>query len=630
MLISCFRALLVPVLILLWAGHAAFGQVRAEVDSLERVYEEGAFNPADSLLILKKLSYDHLEPNKKINFSEVLLEVALRQDSLTYAIDAYLEIGNVFRLTGNFPEALQNYFDAANMAIDTGSEPDLGKAYITIADVYSLMGNHINASSYYNKALEILRQTRDTQSLGAGLLNAGDEYYKQGKLDSALLYFEEAGSIFEKYGYQMGRGYYLGSVGMVQSAQGMESEALQRLDSAVAILEAEQDAYGVSAFLLFGSQAHRKTGDLRSAVDYAQRSLGIARDHRLKEQISGASLELSELYEALGNTAKALDHYKTYTAYKDSINNVGLVQQMARLRTDFEIAQKQSEVDLLEKEAEIQQLKGRRQKAAIYVFVGVLFIAFLFAYGLYRRYRYIRTTSKIIENEKARSDALLRNILPEETAAELKQRGQVRAKKFDSVSVMFTDFVGFTSYSEQLGPEELVMNVDYYFSRFDQVIEKYGLEKIKTMGDCYMCAGGLPFPDEDHAYRMICAAQEIKEITEEVKNLNEVSITGFSIRIGIHTGPVVAGVVGRTKFAYDIWGDTVNIAARMESSSVPGRINISESTYHLVKDKVDCEFRGMIQAKNKGMMNMYFVTGKGQGPGDDIPGKTLKAGISHP
>jgi class 3 adenylate cyclase len=199
------------------------------------------------------------------------------------------------------------------------------------------------------------------------------------------------------------------------------------------------------------------------------------------------------------------------------------------------------------------------------------------------------------------------NILPEETALELKESGKVVAKRFESVTVLFTDFEGFTQYAENLSPEKLVESVDYYFSKFDAIIEKYDLEKIKTLGDSYMCAGGLPFETEDHAYRMILAAQEILDFVQHSNRENPFNHTRFNIRIGINTGPVVAGVVGTKKFAYDIWGDTVNIASRMESNSVPGKINISENTYALTKKAFDCEYRGEVEVKNRGMMKMYFV-----------------------
>ena len=199
--------------------------------------------------------------------------------------------------------------------------------------------------------------------------------------------------------------------------------------------------------------------------------------------------------------------------------------------------------------------------------------------------------------------------MPEETAKELKEKGFVKAKKFDSVSVLFTDFKGFTKYSEKLTPEEIVKSMNFYFSKFDTIIEKYGLEKIKTIGDAYMCAGGLPFPTKDHTYKITLAALEIAEFVKETMEINSSEKANFDIRIGINTGPVVAGVVGTIKFAYDIWGDTVNVASRMESSGEIGKVNISEETYNFLKTYKEFQFepRGAIEAKGKGKINMYFV-----------------------
>jgi len=175
------------------------------------------------------------------------------------------------------------------------------------------------------------------------------------------------------------------------------------------------------------------------------------------------------------------------------------------------------------------------------------------------------------------------------------------------VTVLFTDFEGFTRYSEHLSPEDVVKTIDFYFSKFDEIIEKFDLEKIKTVGDAYMCAGGLPIPSEDHAHKVVLAAIEIINFVNQAKSKLDLQLAQFDIRIGINTGPVVAGVVGSKKFAYDIWGDSVNIASRMESSSESGKINISENTYELVKDKFNCKFRGNIEVKNRGLLKMYFV-----------------------
>jgi class 3 adenylate cyclase len=218
--------------------------------------------------------------------------------------------------------------------------------------------------------------------------------------------------------------------------------------------------------------------------------------------------------------------------------------------------------------------------------------------------------NEVIATEKAKSDNLLLNILPRETAEELKETGRAKAKSYDSVSVFFSDIKGFTTLAEHLPPAELVAEIDYYFRNFDRIVSKYNIEKIKTIGDAYMCAGGIPEVNTTHASDLVSAALEIQELVKEHKEarLKEGRIH-FEVRIGIHTGPVVAGIVGERKFAYDIWGDTVNIAARMESSGEVGKVNISGATYTLIKDRFRCTYRGKVSAKGKGEIDMYFVDG---------------------
>jgi adenylate cyclase len=216
----------------------------------------------------------------------------------------------------------------------------------------------------------------------------------------------------------------------------------------------------------------------------------------------------------------------------------------------------------------------------------------------------IARTSEL-RNEKQRSDDLIRNILPDEIAEELKLKGATQAKLFDHVSVLFTDFVDFTKAGERLSPQQLVDELHTCFKAFDEIISKYSIEKIKTIGDAYLAVSGLPLADESHAVKITRAAIEIREFIRLRKE--QYPDRSFNIRIGIHSGSAVAGIVGVKKFAYDIWGDAVNTAARMEQSSETGKINIFQSTWELIKDKFNCTHRGEITAKNKGPLNMYFV-----------------------
>ena len=288
--------------------------------------------------------------------------------------------------------------------------------------------------------------------------------------------------------------------------------------------------------------------------------------------------------------------------------------ERSKEETDKKNSSLNKKVKQSEKDRVAAELEAEQNKNFLYALAMATMFIFFLATLFYNRFRVnkkaknsLQEINRQIDEAKNRSDELLLNILPEQIANELKENGKASAKKYENVTVLFTDFKDFTKVSEKLTPEQLVRELDYCFRGFDFIISQYGVEKIKTIGDAYMCASGLT-NKRTMPVNIIKAGLEMQEFLEDYKKERMVKgLPFFEARIGIHTGPVVEGVVGVKKFAYDIWGDTVNIAARMEANAGVGKVNISEETYRQVKYNFDCEHRGKIEAKNKGYIDMYHV-----------------------
>ncbi len=264
---------------------------------------------------------------------------------------------------------------------------------------------------------------------------------------------------------------------------------------------------------------------------------------------------------------------------------------------------------------EAHEEEVRKEKQTRNYLGGAGLLALLLAGGFYSRWRYVKKSKVIVEKEKDRSNNLLLNILPADIAEELKIYGKAEARDFDMVSILFTDFKGFTEQSAKMSASDLVNEINVCFEAFDGIMDKYGIEKIKTIGDAYMAAGGLPAPTDDSVKNTVLAALGMQAFIIERKAAKSAKgEMAFEMRVGIHTGPVVAGIVGVKKFQYDIWGDTVNTASRIESNGEVGKVNISQATYELLKDDPQFAFesRGKIEAKGKGEMDMYFVSLKSE------------------
>jgi class 3 adenylate cyclase len=344
------------------------------------------------------------------------------------------------------------------------------------------------------------------------------------------------------------------------------------------------------------------------AVENFYHAYKIAEEVPYFDNMLNSSRQLEALYRSVGNYQQAYRYSVITRNLGDSINDMSRKEQMIMnsINREQQVRDRITEGQKRESERMIRNKKTERNMLA-----GFVAFLFILSFVIFRSYRVQKKSNIRLDQEKKRSDNLLLNILPGETAEELKHTGKAKAKYFPEVTVMFTDFKDFTQASEKMKADELVEEIHFYFSEFDRIVSRFGVEKIKTIGDSYMCVGGLPVSNDTHAKDVVSCALELQEFMEIQKIFrSQEGKPWFELRIGIHTGPVVAGIVGTRKFAYDIWGDTVNTASRMETCGETGMVNISGATYEKVRDYFSCTYRGKVQAKHKGLVDMYFANSR--------------------
>ena len=468
---------------------------------------------------------------------------------------ALSNIADGFTSLGNYSEAIKNYQKCTKPLLIADDKINLAASYISMGNVYRLMENVHEAINCLDTAYKIAEGIHNEYQMASVMETKGNIYLQQNNFNMALENFSHAADLYKNVSKNQELASVFSSLGYCYTRLGNYSEAAKSFDKANWLLK-----------------------DLSSNVP-------LADYYRSIEVLDSATNKWHDAYF----------HYKNFIVIRDSTNSRENTKKILQQQIEYENEKKEALAKAEQEKKDIRQRTIRNSISA--VLVGTI----IFLVVVYRQ------RNKISKARK-RSDELLLNILPEEVADELKEKGSADAKHFDEVTVMFTDFKGFTQIAEKLSPAELVNEIHECFKTFDGIISKYGIEKIKTIGDAYMCAGGLPVANKSHADDVVNAALEIQKFMQQ--HLQERKNSGqevFEIRIGIHTGPVVAGIVGIKKFAYDIWGDTVNIASRMESSGEAGKVNISGTTYELVKDKFTCTHRGKISAKNKGEIDMYFV-----------------------
>ncbi len=515
-------------------------------------------------------------------------------------------LGASYFNAGEDTKAIDFYLRSLQISEEINDKLRIGTALNNIGGVYNNKpATEDKALEYFLKALPIFKEIDYPDGVATVSMNVGEIYMKEKLFNSAIEYFETSLNIYEE---SIDATFPLTFLGHIYAQQDEYERAYDFHKRAIKIAESADAKFELAQSIIGLAETQSKNGKLIPAVASYQRAQKLAEEVTARKELKEVYEALSGLYARLGEFKKAYEYETLFTSIKDTLYNNDNDKKIQLLQFNFDIGKKEAEIDLLTKDQALKAATIQQQKIVNYAAAVTGFLLILMVIGIYKRYKYTQRTNKIIQSERDRSKELLLNILPEETARELETSGFAKTRYYENVTVLFTDFKGFSTIAGKLTPQALVAELNDYFGMFDDIVGQYGLEKIKTIGDAYMCAGGIPLANDTHPLNAVKAALAMQAYMKK-QNIDRIANgePDWGLRIGIHTGPIVAGVVGKRKYAYDIWGDTVNVASRMESSGEAGKVNISSTTYAFIKDQYACTHRGKISAKNIGEVDMYFV-----------------------
>lgn len=560
---------------------------------------------------------DHSDIRNTLNCYNIAVEIEKETGDNVALASLLNNMAATYQEMSDYPKALETNLKALKLFEGTGDQNGTANCLLNIGNIYVTKSDFSNATKYYLRALELYRKINAKHGVALALNNLGTSYCANQDYEIALKSFQEALKLYEAVGLPGGQDMALNNISGLHVKRAEYKEAIETGFRALKIARDNELPDGMGYDFKTISEAYygiatndsakhsgitiSKAEALKLAKAYVDSAMAKFTEVGGLNELSGAAEHASDIEAAYGNYRGAYTNYVLFKKLNDSVFNIEKDRKLTQSAMQYEFDKKEATARAEQIRKDIMHNNVRN-----FTMAG-LAGALIFGVVVLRQRNRVKREMANVSKEKARSEELLLNILPTEVAEELKATGGTTAKHYDDVTVLFTDFVNFTQASENMGAQGLIDELHACFKRFDEITHKYNIEKIKTIGDAYLAVCGLPSPDSRHAENVVKAAIEINQFMQErLAKMGERHT--FRIRIGIHSGSVVAGIVGVKKFAYDIWGDTVNTAARMEQNSDAGRINISETTYELVKDKFNCEYRGELEAKGKGVMKMYFVS----------------------
>ena len=531
------------------------------------------------------------------------------------------------RLEAGDPQAaMAGYLDAAERFEKLNLPLYQAQAYANVAPILVSQGMSARGRVYLERALAIQRKSGNRPAEGTTLLNLGVLLNDAGATAESAATYEAARALFHEIGDRKFEAMALHNLGRSHAELRDFGRATKYLEQALAIREAVDDPRGALSSRLGLGQTLTDSGRASAAIPVLAAGLDEARRLEVAELEAEAELRLSGALRAVGRLADAIEHMTSYIAVRDRLLSASSQAKIAEMQARFESERSEREIRVLQQDKEIQSLQLWRQEILRNVLVASIVLLGALAAVVASRYRLkIRSEAALqeknreieharaqIEIERDKSERLLLNVLPPSIAGRLKDRDATIADHHPEATVLFADLVDFTRLSQSMDADTLVRLLNDLFTRFDALTDARGLEKIKTIGDCYMAVGGVPQARADHCEAVAGLALDL---VEEISRFNAGHATSLRLRIGMHTGEVVAGVIGRRKFNYDLWGDAVNTASRMESHGEPGRIHVSAAVFERLAGKFRFEPRGEIAVKGKGPMRTWFLVGRVGQPG---------------
>jgi len=498
--------------------------------------------------------------------------------------------GTVYEALGNYKLALEQYLEALKIYEASDRQDEIAVTYNNIGSVNAQMGNAESALEYYGLSFDISEAQGKKIPMAYSLNNIGTLY-------ADLDYNEEALAIFTQT-YELARdgedsslsATALFNMASVNEKQGNFEEAFENYGLAFQNYENIGDQEGIISVFNNVGTLFAQMGDFESALREHTNALNMARDISYREGLQSALRNISRDYESLGQFEEANRYLTLYTELREILRNEEVAKRFADAQTIYETEKKDAQIEEQKQELTLQSLRIQLMTVIIGIIVAFLLVVVVLSIKIFQ--------------ERQKSEKLLLNILPKKVADTLKKFGKTEPESFPEVTMYFSDIVSFTNTSNNLDPKFLIEELNDIFTTFDNIMESHNCERIKTIGDAYMGVCGLPAPNENHAENIARASVDIIKALEK---RNETAEQTWRIRIGIHTGKVTGGVVGIKKYIYDVFGDTVNTCSRMESNSEPMRINVSDATYEIIKDKFDFEKREPVEVKGKGVFQMYFL-----------------------